>query len=124
MATNALPAEVGAKQVPSQRELFRLWWPLAASWLLMSFEGPAISAVLARLAHPEISLAAYGGLILPLCFLIEAPIIMLLSASTALSRDKRSYRLLRLFMHSVSAALTLCILWWHSRPSITWWLET
>jgi len=84
-----------------------MWWPLAASWLLMSFEGPAISAVLARLAHPEISLAAYGGLILPLCFIIEAPIIMLLSASTALSRDTQSYKLLRAFMHIVSACLTL-----------------
>ena len=73
----------------------------------MSFEGPAISAVLARLPHPEVSLAAYGGLILPLCFVVEAPIVMLLSASTALSRDTQSYGLLRRFTHSVSACLTL-----------------
>ncbi|NLG66114.1 MAG: hypothetical protein GX536_00205 [Actinobacteria bacterium] len=92
---------------PSMRKLFRMWWPLAASWLLMSFEGPAIALVLARLAHPEISLAAYGGLILPLCFLIEAPVVMLLSASTALSRDSQSYRVMRRFMHGLSAGLTL-----------------
>lgn len=91
----------------TMRDLFGMWWPLAASWLLMSFEGPAISAVLARLAHPEISLAAYGGLILPLCFLIEAPVIMLLSASTALCRDTQSYRAMRTFMHVMSAGLTL-----------------
>lgn len=73
----------------------------------MSFEGPAISAVLARLPEPELNLAAYGGLVLPLCFIIEAPIIMLLSASTALSRDTASYRLLRRFAYSLSGGLTV-----------------
>ncbi|NLE74301.1 MAG: hypothetical protein GX604_06715 [Actinobacteria bacterium] len=106
-APTSAAAPPALKPAPNMRELFRMWWPLAASWLLMSFEGPAISAILARLAHPEISLAAYGGLILPLCFIIEAPIIMLLSASTALSRDIQSYKLLRSFMHIVSGCLTL-----------------
>ena len=29
--------------------IFHTWWPLAASWLLMSLELPAVSAVIARL---------------------------------------------------------------------------
>lgn len=53
----------------------------------MGLEGPAISAVIARLANPEINLAAYGGVVFPLALFIEAPIIMLLAASTALSTD-------------------------------------
>jgi len=91
----------------AMRTIFRTWWPLAASWMLMSLDGPAISAVLARLQSPELNLAAFGGLVLPLCFIIEAPIIMLLSASTALSRDTASYQRMRRFMHGLSAGLTV-----------------
>ncbi|MGC9529278.1 MAG: hypothetical protein ACP5G2_01480 [Candidatus Bipolaricaulaceae bacterium] len=89
------------------REVARVWWPLAASWLLMALEGPAISAIVARLVQPELHLAAYGGLVLPLSLFIEAPIIMLLAASTALSKDWRSYTFLRNFTHGLSAGLTL-----------------
>jgi len=91
----------------SFRRVLRTWWPLAASWFLMGLEGPAISAIVARLANPEINLAAYGSLILPLAFFVEAPIIMLLTASNALSRDWASYRKIRAFMHGLSGALTL-----------------
>ena len=75
--------------------VYRTWWPLAASWLMMGLELPAVSAVMARLPEPTVSLAAYGGVVFPLALLIESPIIMLLSASTALSRDWPSYRLVR-----------------------------
>ena len=43
--------------------IFELWWPLAGSWVLMGLELPAVSAVMARLADPEIHLAAYGGVV-------------------------------------------------------------
>jgi hypothetical protein len=82
------------------------WWPLAASWLLMSVELPATAAVVARLARPEINLAAYGGVVFPLALIIESPIIMLLAASTALSKDWASYAKLRRFMMGTSAGLT------------------
>jgi hypothetical protein len=89
------------------RRVFRTWWPLAVSWILMGFENPAISAVMSRLADPKINLAAYGGLIFPLTLMIEAPIIMLLAASVALSRDWASYLKLRRFMVWLSASLTV-----------------
>lgn len=89
------------------RTVFGLWWPLAASWLLMGFELPVVSAVMARLAEPTLSLAAYGAIVFPLALIIESPIIMLLSASTALSRDAASYRLIRRFMYVAGGALTL-----------------
>jgi hypothetical protein len=65
------------------------------SWLLMSVEGPAHSAIVARLPNPEINLAAWGGIVFPLSLIVEAPVVMLLSASTALSKDWRSYLKLR-----------------------------
>jgi hypothetical protein len=86
--------------------IFRVWWPLAASWVLMGAELPALSAIVARLPNPEINLAAYGGVVFPLSLIIESPIIMLLAASTALSRDLDSYHKLRRFMMTAGAGLT------------------
>lgn len=88
------------------RRIIKTWWPLAASWLLMAVEVPVLSAVMARLANPEIHLAAYGGVVNPISVLIEAPIIMLLAASTALSKDWAAYQRLRRFMWVSSALLT------------------
>lgn len=82
----------------SQRKILSTWWPLAASWLLMGLELPILSAVVARMADPEIHLAAYGGLVFPVALLIESPVIMLLAASTALSKDWPSYAKVRAFM--------------------------
>ncbi len=86
--------------------VIKTWWPLAFSWLLMGAEGPAISAVIARLDNPRINLAAYGGVVFPLALIIESPIIMLLSASVALSKDWASYRLVRSYMMVAGALLT------------------
>lgn len=86
--------------------IFKTWWPLAASWILMALEGPALNIIVARLADPTIHLAAYGSLVFPLALLIEAPIIMLLAASTALCKDWDAYRKIRRFMHVSSAVLT------------------
>ncbi len=88
------------------RAILKTWWPLAVSWLLMGVESPAISAVIARLAYPEINLAAYGGVVYPLALVIESPIIMLLAASTALSKDWASYLKMRRFMMVSGAILT------------------
>jgi hypothetical protein len=103
--------QITAKALPIRQPLplgriLHTWWPLAASWLLMAAEGPAISIVVARLENPEINLAAYGGIVFPLALIIESPIIMLLAASTALSKDWPSYRKLYRFMMIAGAALT------------------
>ncbi len=87
--------------------IVRTWWPLAASWLLMALELPALSAVVARLPDPEIHLAAYGSIVFSIALIIEAPIIMLLAASTALSKDWDSYTRMYRFMMRTSAALTV-----------------
>lgn len=88
------------------RRIVQTWWPLAASWLFMATEGPMMNVVVARLAEPEINLAAWGGIVFPVALVIESPVIMLLSASTALSKDWDSYLKLRRFMMSAGALLT------------------
>ncbi|MBN1149124.1 MAG: hypothetical protein JXA78_17830 [Anaerolineales bacterium] len=90
----------------SLKRVLVTWWPLAASWLLMAIELPALSAIVARLPEPEINLAAYGGVVFPIALIIESPIIMLLAASTALSKDLDSYNKIRRFMMTAGASLT------------------
>ena len=89
------------------RRVVTTWWPLAASWLLMSFEMPALSAVVARMPNPVINLAAYGGVVFPIALIIESPIIMLLAASTALSKDMASYLKIKRFMMISGGLLTV-----------------
>jgi hypothetical protein len=72
----------------------------------MGMELPILSAVVARLAEPEINLAAYGGIVFPLALIIEAPVIMLLAASTALSKDWASYKKLYNYMLLAGGILT------------------
>ncbi len=89
------------------QDVFKTWLPLAGSWALMGAELPLLSAVVARLSNPEIHLAAYGGIVFPISLLIESPIIMLLAASTALSKDWDSYKKIKGFMVRAGATLTL-----------------
>ena len=91
----------------TSRRILLTWWPLAASWLLLSIELPAINAVIARLANPEINLASFGGVMYPLALVIESPIVMLLAASVALSKDWASFVKLRRFMQVAGAGLTI-----------------
>lgn len=92
---------------PQQKKILKTWLPLAASWLLMGIEMPAITAVMARLVHPEISLATHGGVVFPISLIIEAPIIMLLSASVALCKDWSSYQRIYRFMMASGFLLTM-----------------
>jgi len=73
----------------------------------MGLELPIVSAAMARMAHATVSLAAYGGVVFPLALLIESPILMLLTASTALARDRRSYHVVRRFMFVAASSLTV-----------------
>ncbi len=73
----------------------------------MGVELLLVAATISRLAEPKIHLAAYGGVVFPLSLLIEAPIIMMLVASTALCKDWPAYRLMRNFMLTVGGSLTL-----------------
>ncbi len=79
-----------------QIDVFRFWLPLFASWLLMTAEGPLISAAVNRLPDEVVMLAALG-IVISLAVLIESPIINLLATATALVHDRASYELVRRF---------------------------
>ena len=87
-------------------DVLAFWLPLAATWLMMALEGPYIAAIVARMPAAAHSLAAYG-VATSLAWLIESPIMMLLSAATALVRDRASYLALRRFAASLNALVTL-----------------
>jgi hypothetical protein len=83
----------------------RFWLPLEATWLMMAAEGPFVAAVIARLAEPKENLAAFA-VASALAWIVESPIIMMLSASNALVRDGLAYRKLRRFSMALNAAVT------------------
>src|SRR5690606_1825919 len=89
--------------------IFLFWAPLAAQWLMMGLEGPFLAAVIARLLDPTLNLAAYG-VAFAFALLAESPVIMLLSASTALVEDAGSYRKLRNFTNLLNVGCTLLVL--------------
>ncbi len=88
-----------------QRQIFWFWLPLFASWLLMTAEGPTISAAINRLPNEVIMLAAQG-IVISLSVTIESPIINLLATSTALVKDRHSYLLVRKFTLHWAVLLT------------------
>lgn len=93
----------------TQPRIFRFWLPLAATWLMMAVEGPFLAAVIARLAEPVFNLAAYG-VAFSLALVVEAPVIMIMSAATALARNRLSYIRLRTFTHALNAGVTLAMI--------------
>ena len=96
---------LNTKRELTQKDIFSFWIPLAATWLMMSVEGPYLSALIARLAEPKFNLAAYG-IAFSLALIIEAPVIMMMSASTALVKDYHSFKQLRKFNYILSLSLT------------------
>lgn len=86
--------------------IFHFWAPLSATWLMMAAEGPILTSIIARLPSPEINLAAYG-VSANIAMLVESPIIMMLSASIALVRDKDSFVKMRRFTAFLNITLTI-----------------
>ena len=93
----------------SQRKIALFWAPLAATWLMMGVEGPYLAAIIARLPDPKFNLAAHG-VAYAFALLIEAPVIMLMSATTALVTDAESFRKLRNFMRALGMGTTAMLL--------------
>lgn len=100
----------GAPGLPlRQRAILRFWAPLAATWLMMAVEGPVLAALIARLAEPKLNLAAYG-VAFAFAIIVEAPVIMMMSAATALAGAPTAYRRLRRFNQALIALITVTML--------------
>lgn len=94
---------------PTPRSIALFWAPLAATWLMMGVEGPYLAAIIARLPEAKFNLAAHG-VSYAFALLVEAPVIMLMSAATALVTDAESFRKLRNFAHTLGAGATALLL--------------
>lgn len=75
----------------------------------MSVEGPFLAALIARSSEPTFNLAAYG-VAYSLALIIEAPIIMIMSASIALVKDSQSFYKLRNFTYAANGLITLVMI--------------
>ncbi len=93
------------KTILTQRYIFWFWLPLAAMWLMMAVEQPSLTAVISRLPEATNNLAAFG-LMFSFALLVESPVIMLLTASTALTNHEQSYKRLLNFTHLLGFAFT------------------
>lgn len=87
------------------RRIFLFWGPLALTWLMMALEQPILIAFIARLGEAKVNLAAFG-IAGSFAMIIEAPVIMLMSASTALVTGRHSYRKLRRFTDILNLGVT------------------
>ncbi len=112
------PAEMGAVETGKGsgvglvgevdgRRVFRLWWPLAASWILMALEPTLVIATVSRLDDPKLHLAAWNSVVFPISLAIEGPIIMMLAAATRLSSSWERYKKVMFYGHVMGVLLTL-----------------
>jgi hypothetical protein len=85
------------------------WYPLAATWLMMAVENPFLASIIARLPEAKFNLAAFG-VAFSFALIIEAPIIMIMSASTALVTDSDAFYKLRRFTNILNTGITLILL--------------
>lgn len=83
----------------------RTWMPLALNWLMMALEGPLLVALIGRLADPTGSLATFS-VAFAIALIVEAPIMMLLSASAALVNSRADYEKLWRFGSALALPLS------------------
>jgi Na+-driven multidrug efflux pump len=85
--------------------MLALWFPLAASLVMMVLEPSTINIGLGRTPDSELALAAYG-VAFSLALLIQAPVIMLIDASVALSTSREAFFLVRRFALGLGLAVS------------------
>ncbi len=91
--------------LPGYRTIFRFWYPLASTWLMMAAEGPFLAAIIARLVDPKFNLAAFG-VAAAMAMIIEAPIIMILSATNALVTNNDAFVKMKRFTYVLNGIVT------------------
>lgn len=97
------------KEKLSTRTIFWFWFPLASTWLMMAVEGPLVTAIIARLPEAKFNLAAFG-VSFAFAMIVESPIIMIMSASTALVKSRPSLQRLFRFNLFLNITITAVIL--------------
>lgn len=90
----------------TKKNLLKLWLPLAIMWIVMALEQPLITSVISRLDDALNQLAAFG-FSFAIALLIEGPVIQMLSAGTAVTPSKQSYRKILSIMNYIAVIATL-----------------
>jgi hypothetical protein len=90
----------------THRHILKFYSPLALSWIFMAVESPIALAVISRMPNAEICRAAFQPL-MALAYLIESPVIDLLTTATTLGRDRKHYVQLSRFVWWIMAIVTL-----------------
>jgi len=83
--------------------------PLTFTWVMMSCEGPLLTALIARLPNEKYNLAAFG-VTWAIALLVEAPVIPILSTTAALLSDFGAYQKIKRFIYSLNLLTTLMML--------------
>jgi hypothetical protein len=92
----------------TQSRILRLWAPLEAAWLLMAVEAPFLAAILARMPDATCNLGAFGVAV-GFAYLFESPVLLVMSAVTALVENRDALRKLRTFTYAMNGTTTLCL---------------
>ena len=90
----------------TNKRILLFWLPLESTWLMMALESSLLSAIIARMAAPKFNLAAYG-VAFSFILVIEAPILMIISAATALVKDRDSFIKMQRFTFVLIGLITL-----------------
>ena len=106
MPTSEIPLDTDSSSSLSPNQIFRLYLPLAFSWLFMGMEGPIAVSVISRLANPQVNTAAFWA-VMSLAIWIESPVIDLLSTSTTLVRGPKSLKSVTGFTLWLNAWVTI-----------------
>lgn len=86
----------------NEKKILHFWLPLALTWMLMAIEGPVIAGFIARMPDSTFNLAAFG-IAFAFALIFESPVIMLMSASTALVKNAQNYKKMLNFTHLLNA---------------------
>lgn len=76
---------------------------------MMAFEGPFLASIIARMPEAKYNLAAYG-VAYSIALLLEAPVIMMMAASTTLVKNETSFLKLRRFNNLLIMLVTISAL--------------
>jgi len=101
--------QMSISEALGQKKIFYFWFPLATTWLMIASEGIFLAVIIARLPDPKYNLAAYG-VAYSVAIFIESPIIMIMSASTVLAKNRKSFHKLRNFTYFLSDLVTLIMI--------------
>jgi len=91
------------------KNIIIFWLPLLATLIMMMVEAPFLASVIARLTNPKYHLAAFG-LAYSIAMFFESPVMVNMSTSNALVRDKNSYIKLRNFTYVINGIITILML--------------